>query len=106
MGLDVKLLNKNKHSALHKAAVKGKRDICEWLLSTEVGLGAFHLQVYKLLCIIFICMPRVFLGVALLIFSKKDADGNSPATMARMEGYVELADYLQEKEIQYAEKIR
>ena len=44
-GLDLKLLNKNKHSALHKAAVKGKLDICEWLLSTEVGLGAIHLQV-------------------------------------------------------------
>ncbi|CAJ1334281.1 unnamed protein product [Effrenium voratum] len=37
-GLDLAVLNFNGHSALHKAAVKGQRDLCQWLLG-EGGLG-------------------------------------------------------------------
>ena len=70
-GLDPTLLNRNGHSAVHKAAVKGHRRICEWLLSDEVGLGAAHL--------------------------KADQDGNTPARMAAFEGFDELARYLQEE---------
>jgi ankyrin repeat protein len=70
-GLDLTLLNRNGHSAVHKAAVKGHRRICEWLLSDEVGLGAAHLQA--------------------------DQDGNTPARMAAFEGFDELARYLQEE---------
>ena len=67
-GLDVTILNCNGHSALHKAAVKGRRAVCEWLLSDEVGLGAAHLR--------------------------PDGDGNTPSLMARLEGHAELAEWL------------
>jgi len=68
-GLDLKLLNRNGHSALHKAAVKGNAATCEWLLSAEGGLGEPHLRA--------------------------DADGNTPALMARLEGFTELADMIE-----------
>ena len=71
-GLDLSLLNCNGHSALHKAAVKGQRAVCEWLLSDEVRLGAAHVQ--------------------------PDGDGNAPSTMARLEGFTELAAYLEASE--------
>ena len=68
-GLDVGVLNCNGHSALHKAAVKGQKAVCEWLLDPDGGgLGAAHLRA--------------------------DGDGNTPALMARLEGYTALADYL------------
>ena len=50
-----------------KAAVKGNGRICEWLLS-DGGLGPRHLA--------------------------EDGDGNTPSLMARLEGHVELAEYL------------
>jgi ankyrin repeat protein len=69
-GLDMKLLNRNGHSALHKAAVKGNRAACEWLLAADGGgLGVRHLQ--------------------------PDGDGNTPSRMARFEGFGELADHLE-----------
>ena len=70
--LDVALLNHNGHSAVHKAAVKGRRDVCEWLLSSAGGrLGAAHLGA--------------------------DGDGNTPALMARLEGFDALAGWLDEE---------
>ena len=72
-GLDVGLLNCNGHSAVHKAAVKGRRAVCEWLLSPEGGgLGARHLRA--------------------------DGDGNTPSVMARLEGFAELAAWLAARE--------
>ncbi len=68
-GVDMALLNGNGHSALHKAAVKGHRRICEYLLSDDVGLGIAHLAA--------------------------DQDGNTPMLMARLDGHVELAEYLE-----------
>ena len=67
-GLNAAVLNCNGHSAVHKAAIKGNRTVCEWLLSAEGGLSKAHLQA--------------------------DRDGNTPASMARAEGFVELADWL------------
>lgn len=69
-GLDIKLLNRNGHSAVHKAAVKGNRATCEWLLAADGGgLSAPHLQA--------------------------DGDGNTPSRMARFEGFDGLADRLE-----------
>jgi len=68
IGLDLGLLNYNGHSALHKAAVKGQLAACKWLLE-EAGLGIVHLA--------------------------PDADGNTPAEMARLEGYDDVFQYLE-----------
>jgi ankyrin repeat protein len=67
IGLDLSILNRNGHSALHKAASKGQARVCEWLLNEEC-LGLQHLR--------------------------PDQDGNTPAAIARMEGYAELAEAL------------
>lgn len=70
IGLRLDLLNHNGHSALHKAAVKGQQAVCTWLLSPDGGgLGAQHM------------LP--------------DGDGNTPAEMARLEGYKELGSWLE-----------
>ena len=68
-GLDATVLNRNGHSAIHKAAIKGRKDVCEWLLSDEVGLGIQHMRA--------------------------DCDANTPASMARAEGFEELAQWLE-----------
>ena len=61
--------------AIHKAAVKGQKAACEWLLDpTGGGLGAVQLQA--------------------------DGDGNTPAEMARLEGYTELALWLERQQQQ------
>ena len=67
LGLDIKLSNRNGHSALHKASVKGQRRVCEWLLHNG-GLGLEQM------------LP--------------DKDGNTPADIARLEGYITLGTYL------------
>jgi ankyrin repeat protein len=72
--LDIGLLNRNGHSAVHKAAVKGNAAACKWLLGSEGGLGIRHLQ--------------------------PDGDGNTPSVMARLEGHAELAEWLEREEHQ------
>jgi ankyrin repeat protein len=67
-GLDVGIINHNGHSALHKAAIKGKTGACEWLLTTA-HLGARHMGA--------------------------DSDGNTPQRMAAAEGHLGLAAALQ-----------
>ena len=70
-GVDIKIKNKNGHSALHKAAVVGGFETCVWLIS-QGNLDASHLLA--------------------------DGDGNTPGEMARLEGFLELAQYLTEEE--------
>ena len=53
---------------MHKAAVRGQAHVCEWLVRTA-GLRAQH--------------------------ARADADGNTPALMARYEGHLELAAWLE-----------
>ena len=47
-GLDFFHINKNRRSALHKAAVRGNAEACQWLLTPESenggGLGIEHMQ--------------------------------------------------------------
>ena len=68
IGLDPGLLNCNGHSALHKAALKGQKAVCEWLVD-EAKLQYRHMQA--------------------------DKDGNTPARMAQYEGHLELSRWLQ-----------
>lgn len=68
LGLDLKLLNNNGHSALHKAAVKGRQNVCEWLVNVA-GLDETHMG--------------------------PDGDGNTPAEMARLEGHTALSEWLE-----------
>jgi hypothetical protein len=67
LGLDLSIINFNGHSALHKAASKGQARVCAWLLNEEC-LGIQHMQ--------------------------PDQDGNTPAVMARLDGFDALADAL------------
>eukprot|EP00601_Ochromonadales_sp_CCMP2298_P017044 CAMPEP_0173216858 /NCGR_PEP_ID=MMETSP1142-20121109/155_1 /TAXON_ID=483371 /ORGANISM="non described non described, Strain CCMP2298" /LENGTH=464 /DNA_ID=CAMNT_0014144337 /DNA_START=18 /DNA_END=1409 /DNA_ORIENTATION=+ len=68
-GLAVDVKNNNGHSALHKAAMKGQREICEWLLlGGGGGLGLSHMQ--------------------------PDRDGYSPALFAVHNGFVGLSEWL------------
>ncbi len=72
-GLDFSILNKNGHSALHKAAIKGNMDACKWLMSPDGGsLEGRH------------CQP--------------DDGGFAPSTFAINNGFPELSLMLQEFE--------
>jgi Ankyrin repeats (3 copies) len=64
VGLDIAVINRNGHSAVHKAALKGQDRICAWLLNEEC-LSIAHM------------MP--------------DLEGNTPADLARLEGFVDVA---------------
>ena len=77
LGLDFSALNANGHSAMHKAATRGHAAACRWL-ATRAGLGAEHMRA--------------------------DGDGNTPAVMARLEGFDELADELEETARRAAEE--
>lgn len=69
LGLDLGLLNRNGHSALHKAANKGRLEVCQWLL----GEGGLVPERHML----------------------ADMDGNTPSLMARFDGHTAVADYLE-----------
>ncbi|ETV66769.1 hypothetical protein H257_16856 [Aphanomyces astaci] len=69
--LDFALINRNGHSALHKAAIKGHLEACRWLLNVA-GLGWNHMQ--------------------------KDEDGFTPQRFAMENGHVELGAYLAQAE--------
>ena len=57
--------------------MKGRRDVCEWLLAEDGGgLGARHLAA--------------------------DGDGNTPALMARLEGFDELSEWLDDAAARFA----
>ena len=77
LGLDFSARNANGHSAMHKAATRGHAAACRWL-ATRAGLGAEHMRA--------------------------DGDGNTPAVMARLEGFEELADELEETARRAAEE--
>ena len=68
-GLNFTVLNKNGHSALHKAAMKGNTEACAWLLSEEgPGLGLAHMLA--------------------------DQDGFTPSLFATVNGFTDLGQFL------------
>jgi ankyrin repeat protein len=75
VGLDYTILNKNGHSALHKAAIKGKYDACVWLLTPEENGGAGLSKRHML----------------------PDSDGFTPELFATSNGFHELGRFLSEK---------
>jgi ankyrin repeat protein len=74
-GLDCSILNRNGHSALHKAAIKGRVEMCTWLLRplklSGGGLNLRHMQ--------------------------KDDEGFTPMTFASANGHVALGEFIQSK---------
>ena len=86
-GLDLAVVNCNGHSALHKAAVKGQRAVCEWLLrptsSTADDADACNVG---------------GAGLCPELHMLPDGEGNTPSEMARMEGFSELAQWLHSQE--------
>ena len=75
-GLDFTILNKNGHSAIHKAAIKGNIKTCEWLLKAIIDGGA---------------------GLG-MVHCRKDREGNLPSTLSKENGFEELAEYLSQFE--------
>jgi ankyrin repeat protein len=69
LGVPFDLINANGHSCLHKAAQRGNRDVCEWLLSRpNLGLTRAH--------------------------ARPDAEGYDPAGLALVEGFTDVAHWL------------
>lgn len=71
MGLDCGIINKNGHSALHKAAIKGNIEICQWLVGTGEGEGNLSFR-----------------------HMAPDQDGFTPLLFAHANGHLALADWL------------
>mmetsp|Transcript_31154 Transcript_31154/g.98921 ORF Transcript_31154/g.98921 Transcript_31154/m.98921 type:complete len:116 (-) Transcript_31154:167-514(-) len=71
LGVDIGCLNRNGHSAYHKAATKGSMSVLRWLF-LEGGLGGDGARKY----------------------TAADVDGNTPSSYARDEGHAEAAAWL------------
>jgi len=93
-GLDLGVVNRNGHSALHKAAVKGQRTVCEWLLaprSNAASSAALGDDLDATAAAGGGISGGGGLGLAQL---RPDSDGNDPSTMARLAGFGALAAFL------------
>ena len=75
VGCDFMRINENGHSILHKAAQRGKQKVVEWVLGRTEGKS--H-EAIKLI--------------------GPDLEQHCPSDLAGMEGHVELAEWLSEKE--------
>lgn len=76
LGVDFQGRNENGHTALHKAAQRGKADVVRWLLEKWEREGAVD--------------PERHFG--------EDVDGLTPAQLASTEGHAALAEELRERE--------
>ena len=76
LGCDFTLVNRNGHSSLHKAAQRGKEDVCRWLVNGEEIRGSITRQKHM----------------------GKDGEGFTPSALADVEGHSELASWLREVE--------
>lgn len=85
IGLDLTCTNSNGHGALHKAAQRKRRDICEWLCNSvyeDVGES----------------------GISINAFDNvgPDTEGCCPSDLAGMAGDNELALYISKQEVRLA----
>eukprot|EP00928_Gymnodinium_smaydae_P046892 TRINITY_DN31266_c0_g1_i1.p1 TRINITY_DN31266_c0_g1~~TRINITY_DN31266_c0_g1_i1.p1 ORF type:complete len:527 (+),score=94.28 TRINITY_DN31266_c0_g1_i1:221-1801(+) len=81
LGLNFDRVNNNGHSCMHKAAQRGNRSVCEWLVErSECAAAAGRLPV-----------PLRAEHV------KADWEGHTPSQLARLEGFESLADWLQDR---------
>ena len=82
VGCPIAAVNSNGHGAFHKAAQRGRRDICEWLCDNVVVNGS--------------TIDLQLIG--------PDSDGCTPSDLAGMEGHDEaLAMWIASKEIELVE---
>jgi hypothetical protein len=85
MGLDLTSTNSNGHGALHKAAQRTRRDLCEWLCTSVYdNLGESDI------------------GVNIFDIIGPDAEGCCPSDLAGMAGDDELASYIAKQETRLA----
>lgn len=132
-GLDLKLLNLNGHSAVHKAAVNGRLEACQWLLQTPqevMGRVEVMEQVSKQDAVVDVDNVHTSLhqigdncgigssnssssssnsssskdsnssiissgGLFCHLHMQADKSGNTPAMIARNNGHMETADWLE-----------
>ena len=78
-GLDYNVLNDNRRSALHKAAVKGHCEACVWLIQSLEDGGCGYTSVHM----------------------KPEKEGDYPYALAASAGHHDLAAYLYSIHIQY-----
>lgn len=81
-GLDLKILNYNGHSAIHKAAVNGRLQACKWLLLPDADED---------------CSVESGGGLCAAVHMRADRSGNTPATIARNNGHFETAAWLDQQ---------
>jgi ankyrin repeat protein len=79
-GCDIRLINSNGHGILHKAAQRGRRNICEWV----IGKGN---------------------SINLMEQISPDMGDHCPSDLAGMEGHYELAQWLSHMECKIAEEV-
>ena len=78
VGCDVTIINSNGHGILHKAAQRGRKNICQWIL------GKANMDLMKQI--------------------SPDIGSHCPSDLAGIEGYVDLAVWLSQRECQIAEE--
>mmetsp|Transcript_7971 Transcript_7971/g.11375 ORF Transcript_7971/g.11375 Transcript_7971/m.11375 type:complete len:846 (+) Transcript_7971:22-2559(+) len=115
IGCNLGCINSNGHGILHKAAQRGKRDVCRWIYAILLETITSDDQIWyqKLIEL------RKYLDsdkgtLMALEWSKKidiltlispDVENHCPSDLAGMEGHISLAEWLSEKECDIALQI-
>lgn len=85
VGCSSMLLNDNQHGLLHKAAQRGRRNLCEWFLREKILVLSLSQHVLTMI--------------------GPDTEGCLPSDLAGMEGFEELAVFLSEEERMILESV-
>lgn len=92
IGCDLMLINVSGHGILHKAAQRGRRDVCSWFFD-------FCRKTHSM-----DPAQQRETGFSLLKIVGPDADGSCPSDLAGVEGYEELAKWLATNEMQLVQE--